>query len=157
LQTCWQSGAARLTLTEGLVGEVGGRLLPAGLLVRRIEATDAPVQVMVRFDPRHGDDRSRPRVADRAGALTCTWGANALALTCDAADPIRAGEVQSLTVQPGRPVTFAVSVASREPLILVAPQLAWQELGATRDWWQHWADDVQVDVGSWRDVTVRSL
>ncbi|MBW3551723.1 MAG: glycoside hydrolase family 15 protein, partial [Proteobacteria bacterium] len=39
LRTVWQVGASRLTLTEGMVSQVKGRLLPSTLLVRRMEAT----------------------------------------------------------------------------------------------------------------------
>src|SRR5512140_3196577 len=35
LETIWDTDGARLTLTEGMVAELAGRLLPATLLVRR--------------------------------------------------------------------------------------------------------------------------
>ncbi|GAB3977207.1 trehalase-like domain-containing protein [Plantactinospora veratri] len=42
LRTTWAIGGRRLTLTEGMVAEVTGRLLPTTLLVRRLQAEEAP-------------------------------------------------------------------------------------------------------------------
>src|SRR4051794_38800518 len=39
VETTWDVPGGRLTLTEGMVGEVSGRLLPATLLVRRLSAS----------------------------------------------------------------------------------------------------------------------
>jgi GH15 family glucan-1,4-alpha-glucosidase len=157
LRSTWRSGEAELELTEGLVGEVSGRLLPASLLVRRVTCTGGPVQIRVRFDPRYDGERRRPRVSVRSGALVCTWGADALALTCDASTAVAPGADHVLTVEPGKPVTFAVSVAVREPLVIVPPDVAWAELEASRRWWQGWAESLRVDVGRWSPAVVRSL
>ena len=60
LETTWQTEAGRLTLTEGMVAEVSGQLLPATLLVRRLTAQDGPVEVIVEFDPRLGELQAAP-------------------------------------------------------------------------------------------------
>ena len=60
----WQTDGGRLTLTEGMVAEVGGRLLPATMLVRRLTAPDGPVEAVIDFDPRLG--RAAPTTASRA-------------------------------------------------------------------------------------------
>src|SRR5215216_3543563 len=44
LETTWRAGAARLILTEGMVTEVAGRLLPTMCLVRRLEARGGAVE-----------------------------------------------------------------------------------------------------------------
>lgn len=64
LTTTWRVGAGELTLSEGLVGDVSGRLLPTELLVRRLCATGSAVDVQVLFDPRHGADRRAPSAAE---------------------------------------------------------------------------------------------
>jgi GH15 family glucan-1,4-alpha-glucosidase len=43
LETTWDTDTGRLTLTEGMVAEVSGHLLPSTLLVRRLRAEDGPV------------------------------------------------------------------------------------------------------------------
>src|SRR5919107_5015840 len=70
LETTWTTRTGRLTLTEGMVAEVGGRLLPATMLVRRLSAADGPVAAVIDFDPRHGDRHEAPRARQRHGALT---------------------------------------------------------------------------------------
>ena len=42
LETTWDTDAGRLTLTEGMVAEVSGQLLPSTMLVRRLTATGRP-------------------------------------------------------------------------------------------------------------------
>ena len=54
LETTWEVGGGRLTLTEGMVAELAGRLLPTTLLVRRLSAEGGPVDAVVEFDPRLG-------------------------------------------------------------------------------------------------------
>jgi len=157
LETCWQVGTARLRLTEGLVGETGGALMPSGLMVRRVSVTGGAVEVGVRFDPRYGEGRRRPRCETRSGAAVCTWGADALALVSDLPAAIRSGTRQRVTVEPEAPITFVVSVAAREPVVLVPVDAAWDALKDTVRWWQDWADSLDVDFGRWTDVVVRSL
>ena len=40
LETTWRTSAGELTLTEGMVAEVAGHLLPPSLLVRRLEVRE---------------------------------------------------------------------------------------------------------------------
>ena len=60
-ETTWQTQGGRLTLTEAMVGEVAGRLLPTTLLVRRLTAESHPIEATLLFDPRLGEGRRRPR------------------------------------------------------------------------------------------------
>jgi hypothetical protein len=61
LETTWRTDTGRLTLTEGMVAEVAGQLLPATMLVRRLSAPDGPVDAVITFDPRLGERRRAPR------------------------------------------------------------------------------------------------
>src|SRR4029450_9329212 len=47
LETTWDTPGGRLTLTEGMIADVTGRLLPSSLLVRRLTAADGPVDTMI--------------------------------------------------------------------------------------------------------------
>ena len=62
LETTWETAGGRLTLTEGMVAELAGRLLPTTLLVRRLTAEGGPIEADVEFDPRVG---IRPQCAAR--------------------------------------------------------------------------------------------
>ena len=44
VETTWHTDTGRLTLTEGMVAEPAGRLLPVSLLVRRLTAEGGPVR-----------------------------------------------------------------------------------------------------------------
>src|SRR5262245_13275679 len=60
LETTWAVGDSRLTLTEGMVAHIEGRLMPASLLVRQVRVEGRAAPVTVEFDPRLGTDHARP-------------------------------------------------------------------------------------------------
>ncbi|WP_173153591.1 glycoside hydrolase family 15 protein [Phytohabitans suffuscus] len=156
LVTTWQAGGARLTLTEAMVAEVAGRLLPATLLVRRLSAEGAAVEAAVEFDPRHGQQRRPPRVRHRGAALVCEWGPLALSLARAPGAGVVPGRPTSVTVTPGQPVTFVLAVAHREPLVLVDPDAAWDLLAGDEARWRAWSAETDESL-PFRDAVVRSL
>jgi GH15 family glucan-1,4-alpha-glucosidase len=156
LETHWDVGGARLTLTDGMVAEVAGHLFPATVLVRRLTAERRPVDVTIEFDPRFGEGRRAPRVARRGPVLVCSHGALALSLTGTTAAPIEPATPIRVTVEPGRPLTFVLSIAHREPLVYVDPERAWRELETDEQRWLAWADDIDRDI-PFREAVVRSL
>ena len=156
LETTWRVGPGRLTLIEGMVAEVAGRLLPATVLVRRLSADGRAVDARVDFDPRRGEHHLAPRVRRRRGDLLCEWGSLALSLTCDPDLGIEPGRPTLITVTPGRPVTLVLSVAHREPLIHVPPAAAWDLLDEDGKRWQSWAAEID-DRLPFRAAVVRSL
>jgi hypothetical protein len=82
VETTCITRSGRLVLTDGMVADVRGRLLPSNLLVRRLAAVGEPVEATVCFDPRLGPRRLPPRDCGRAGdALVCSWPGVAVALT----------------------------------------------------------------------------
>lgn len=156
LETTWDAPGGRLTLTEGMVAEVAGRLLPSTLLVRRLSVEGGPVEAVVEFDPRLGEDRRRPRSQQRGPVLVCHWSTTAVALQATPAVVVVAGQATTITVTPGLPLTVALSVADGEPLVYVDPAAAWAALEADERRWQDWCQDIDRGL-PWRDAVVRSL
>jgi hypothetical protein len=166
LQTTWStpassdsSGSApgpRLTLTEGMVAEVTGRLLPSTVLVRRLSCEDGECAAVVELDPRLGEQHRPPKVRRRGRTVVCDWGAIALSVDVDQDLELPVGRPLEVTVGPGRPLTVVLAVADREPLVHVDPETAWTLLLADEGRWQAWAARVDADL-PWRDAVVRSL
>jgi GH15 family glucan-1,4-alpha-glucosidase len=156
LETTWTTGKAKLTLTEGMVADVAGKLLPSTLLVRRLTAEGGSVDAVIEFDPRLGKAHQPPRSQLRGDTLVCTWRSAAAAIRWSAAVPLAAGRPTNVRVEPGRPLTVSLSVAQREPLVYVEPDSAWDLLQADACGWQEWAADIDCDLPH-REMVVRSL
>jgi GH15 family glucan-1,4-alpha-glucosidase len=155
LETIWDAGTGRLVLTEGMVAEVRGRLLPTTLLVRRLSAEGGPVDATVEFDPHFGAMHRPPKAQRRGAGLVCQWGSTAVAVQASPRLPIEPGRPSRVTVTPERPVTVVLAVASREPLIHVDPDAAWAALLDDERRWRAWSR--HVDDVPHRDAVVRSL
>jgi GH15 family glucan-1,4-alpha-glucosidase len=156
LETTWQTPSGQLTLVEGMVADVAGRLLPSSLLVRRLTAADGPVEAVIEFDPRLGEQHRPPRSQRRGDVLVCSWATTAIAVRSAPAIPIEPGRPTRLTVTPGRTVTVACGVADREPLVDVDPDAAWAALEADEAAWRAWCADIDDDLPR-REAVVRSL
>jgi GH15 family glucan-1,4-alpha-glucosidase len=156
LQTAWRVAGGRLILTEGMVAEVSGRLLPATVLVRRLSAEGRAVEARIDFDPRRGEHHATPRVRRRRGDVLCEWGSLALCLTCEPDLDLEPGRPTRIRLIPGRPVTLVLSVADREPVIHVPPAIGWRLLDEDGRRWQAWSEAID-DRLPFRDAVVRSL
>jgi GH15 family glucan-1,4-alpha-glucosidase len=156
LETTWMVGRGRLTLTEAMVAEVAGRLLPATVLVRRLSAEGNDVDAVIEFDPRLGEHHRGPQVRRRGRDLVCDWGSLALSLGCDPELAVEPGRTTTITVKPGRPLTLVLAVAYREPLVLVDPAAAWDLITEDEARWQAWSAQID-DRLPYRAAAVRSL
>jgi GH15 family glucan-1,4-alpha-glucosidase len=156
LETTWTTASGRLTLTEGMVAEVSGHLLPATMLVRRLTALDGPVEAVIEFDPRLGETHRRPRVAHRGAVLVCSWGSIAVALQVSPTVAVEPGLSRVVTVEPGRPLTCVLTVADREPLVHVDPDHAWAVLEQDEQRWQRWCQEIDEEIPR-RPAVIRSL
>jgi GH15 family glucan-1,4-alpha-glucosidase len=156
LETAWNTPTGRLVLTEGMVAEVSGRLLPTTLLVRRLVARGGAVGAVINFDPRLGEHHRRPTAKRRGDALVCQWGSLAVALQTAPPLPVQPGRALRVTVTPERPVTMVLAIASREPLVHVDPDTAWTILLEDQRRWQAWCEGIDGELRH-RDAVVRSL
>ena len=156
LETVWTRPSAEVTLTEGMVLHVTGRLLPQALLVRRLESRGGSAPVRLIFDPKQSLSGGDLRAARRHGALVCTKGAMALALDTAPKLPIVPGRPLDVTVQPGAPLTLVLAMSDRQPLAFVDPEEAFRLLEATDRWWRAWASRITYQ-GPLAGSVVRSL
>jgi GH15 family glucan-1,4-alpha-glucosidase len=156
LETTWAVGDGRLTLSEAMVAEVSGRLLPATLLVRRLSTETGPVDAVVEFNPRLGAQHRRPRVRHRGPAVVCEWGSLAVSLSCTSELTVEPGRPAPVTIQPGRPATLVMCVAHREPLVNVDPAAAWDLVVDDETRWRAWSAEVDQSL-PFREPVVRSL
>lgn len=155
LTTSWTVEGGGLEVADALIAEVEGRFLPRTVMVRRITASGRPVRTRLHLAPRFGYDRQHPsRTSRRAGALVCERDDLAIAVTSDGPH-VEADRPVDFEVHPGRPVTIVLTVAHREPLIVVPADVAAGELRRDEDGWRAWAQG--IDVGHHREIVVRSL
>jgi GH15 family glucan-1,4-alpha-glucosidase len=156
LETTWDTPAGQLTLAEGMIADVIGRLLPSSLLVRRLTAAGGPVDAVIEFDPRLGEARRPPRREHRGDVLVCSWSTTAIALRATPSVRLEAGRPTTMTISPGEPFTMSLSCAAHEPLIYVDPDAAWATLEADEEAWQTWCGDIDRRLPQ-REAVVRSL
>jgi GH15 family glucan-1,4-alpha-glucosidase len=156
LQTTWEDGGARLTLTEAMIAEVRGSLLPTTLLVRRLSARDGPIEARIDFDPRLGEHHQQPRVEHRGAVTVCSWEGTALALECSNSHRIDLGRRTAITITPDEPLTVTLGVAERGPLSYVHPDIGWAALEADERRWRAWGDGIN-DALPHREMALRSL
>jgi GH15 family glucan-1,4-alpha-glucosidase len=157
LETTWSVDGGELTLTDSMIADISGRLLPATTLVRRLTSRGKDVRVAVRFSPRFGDHRAAPtRVSSRSGALVAEHHGLVLALLSDAPVRLALDDTLTFTVEPHRPVTIVVGVSDRGPAVLVPPSLAGVEAERDERGWRRWAEGI-VTAPEHRRAVVRSL
>jgi GH15 family glucan-1,4-alpha-glucosidase len=156
LETTWKTEFGRLTLTEGMVADVRGKLLPSTMLVRRLSAEDDPVEAVITFDPRLGERHRAPHAQQRGAVLVCDWSNIAIALRTTSDAAVEPGRSHTVTITPGHPFTVVMSVADREPLVYLDPEAAWEELQEEELRWQAWCRGIDQRLPE-RDAVVRSL
>jgi GH15 family glucan-1,4-alpha-glucosidase len=155
LITTWLMDGAELELSDGMVGDVTGSLMPSTLLVRRLACRGRPVRVRVLLAPRFGYDR-RPaaRTSRRAGALVFERGDLAVAVTADGVD-VAGDRPVEVDLCPGSSLTIALSASRHEPLIVVSPEAAKEALSRDERAWRAWSSKVSTPLR--RDAMMRSL
>jgi GH15 family glucan-1,4-alpha-glucosidase len=157
LETRWSVDGGELTLTDSMIAEVSGRLLPTTTLVRRVEARGRPIRAALRISPRFGAARTpAARISARSGALVIEDPQVALAVLTDAPVALTADETIPFGVTPATPVTIVVGASERGPLVFVPPSAAFAEAERDERGWRRWAHGITAPQES-RDAVVRSL
>jgi GH15 family glucan-1,4-alpha-glucosidase len=156
LETTWTVQGRRLTLTDAMVAEVAGRLLPTTLLVRRLTVEGGAVDAVVEFDPRLGEHHRPPRTRRHGQDLVCDWGSLALSLGGATERGVEVGRTIPVTVTPDRPLTLVLAVAHGEPLVHVDPAAAGGLVAEDEARWDRWAAEIDGHV-PYREAVVRSL
>jgi Domain of unknown function (DUF5911) len=124
LETTWRTASGAATLTEGMVLDLSGRLLPQALLVRRLTCTGASVPARLFFDPRGGFSGDPFSVRWDRGGLVCVRGGLAVALQISPETRVRPGEPVEVVVTPERPLVVVMNMTYRQPLVVVRPEAA---------------------------------
>jgi GH15 family glucan-1,4-alpha-glucosidase len=155
-ETTWETPTGRLTLTEAMVAEVSGQLLPSTMLVRRLTAQGGPVEAVLDFDPRLGEGHRVPRIDHRGERLVCSWPHIAMSLQTAPSVHVEPGVAQVFTVHPSQPMTCVLAIADHEPLVHVDPDWAWTVVEQDEQLWQRWCAGIDEQLPR-RDVVVRSL
>lgn len=155
LETTWSVGSGQLVLTEAMLPELGGRLLPQSLFVRRLVAHGAPTEVTITFRPRSRVDGRDRLVRTEPAMLVATWGPLAVGLTADIGETVPIDEPVTVSVDPARPVVLAMSVGEAEPIVRVDPSLAAELLEEADQWWRQWSEGIG-EGSHLRDAQVRS-
>jgi GH15 family glucan-1,4-alpha-glucosidase len=156
LETTWRVGAARLSLTDGMVAEVEGSLFPTFCLVRRLEAHGGAVDCVMCFDPRFGIERRGPRTRVTPAGLVCLDRGTALTLAADHDLALEPGNVVEFALEPERPLTVVLTAAHRGPLTHVTPNAAWRALRVDDARWRRWSAQIDYD-GPFATAVDRSL
>lgn len=124
--------------------------------MRRLTAEDRPVDAVLDFDPRLGEQHRRPCVKRRGDTVVCTWPGAALALCADPMIRVEPGDPSTITITADQPLTVCLSVADRGPLVYVDPNEAWAVLQADEQCWRAWCDGLDDSLPR-RETVVRSL
>jgi len=157
LETTWTVDGGRLSLTDSMVAEVSGKLLPTAMLVRRVSAQGRPIRVRIEFSPRFGYKRMRAhRMRGHHGALIVERTGLALALTSDAHEQLSPDGSTVIEVGPDQPITVILSASHRSPAHLVPPSLAAAEADRDEARWQRWSETL-ITGPNHRPALVRSL
>ena len=156
LETTWRTPEGEVTLTEGMVLKVTGRLLPQAILIRRLESEGGTARIKVRYKPRDGLEGKPLRTERRHGALVSIRESLAIALQSSPDLDISPDQEHHFEVAPGRPVTFVVAMSDRHPLVFIRPDFAFGLLDETDRWWRDWASRITYH-GPLVDSVVRSL
>ena len=156
LETEWKTETGVARLTEGMVLELSGRLLPQMLLVRRLSCLAGSVSARLLYDPRPGLPGTLPRCERRHGALFATWRGLALALSIAPDQALEPGKMLTLDLGEGRDVTTCLTLADRHPAVISDPGDAFRMLEECDKWWRGWCRGIQLET-SYRDPLERSL
>lgn len=138
------TGAGRLT--DAMVMDVKGALLPQLVLIRTVRCDEGTLHARVLFDPRRGLPGVPPRAGKRAGTLVCDWGSLAIGLQSFPLTEIKAGSS----------VWVVMTLADRSPVVSVPSERVDALVDATARWWREWVAETDYE-GPYEEQVLRSL
>lgn len=140
LETDWTTRSGHAVLTEGMVADTGGSLLPQALLVRTFACRDGTIRGHVRFDPRLDWTQPPRRAERRHGRLVCTWGPIVATLTTSPDLQPVPGVARPFVLRRGQSLSMALGLDHGQQAVLVDPDRAVAELDRTVAWWHEWSE-----------------
>ena len=149
LETTFSTASGSARVTDAMTLHDRTSLAPLRELVRVVDGLEGHVELSWRFAPRLDFGRRELRLAERAGARVAVSGKDAFALSSWGA-----GE-GDFTVAPGERVTFALTHAHMEPLVLPGRLDAERRVEEAASFWSEWSSRLRYE-GPWRDAVVRS-
>jgi GH15 family glucan-1,4-alpha-glucosidase len=157
LETTWTTRQGRAVLTEGMIADTGGSLLPQALVVRTLSCRAGTVRGRVRFDPRLDWTHAPERAERRHGRLVCTWGP-IVATFASTPDLVPApGVAPPFDLRAGGSLTLALGLDHGQPAVLVDPGEAVDALHRTNDWWRRWVGALEAPEPETERAVRRSL
>jgi GH15 family glucan-1,4-alpha-glucosidase len=151
LETTYRTAAGSVRVTDAMC-LTGNRVGPMRELVRRVEGLDGSVKLEIAFEPRFGFGTRTTRMRTTAGRIVASAGPDAVALDAYGWDLQTHGE---MTVAAGETALFALSFASKEPLVFSSRDDVEKRLDRTRRFWTSWSGRADYR-GRWGDAVVRS-
>ncbi len=156
LDTKWETSTGRAVLTDAMILEVSGTLLPQALLVRTVRCMSGSVSLRILFDPRRSLKGLPPRSEKRHGALICSWGSLAIGLSTTPEMVLEPGRELEVQLDSDEEITFHLALADRSPVVLLSSETAGRHLARTTSWWRQWSSELLYH-GPFRDAVQRSL
>src|SRR5699024_7211414 len=122
VRTIWDVDGGELWLRDSMLAEVGGTLLPATTLVRRLDAVGRPLRCRIHLRPRFGDDLAPPdRLRHHRDGLVVEHADVGFAISTDLPGGIQVDEDLTVDLEPGSPVTVVLTTNRIGPLVFVPP------------------------------------
>ena len=149
LETTFRAKTGSARVTDAMTLHDRTSLAPLRELVRIVDGLEGHVELSWRFVPRLDFGRRELRLTDRAGARVAVNGKDALALSSWGA-----GE-GDFAVAAGERVTFALTHAHMEPLVLPSRLDAERRVEEAASFWSEWSSRLRYE-GPWREAVVRS-
>lgn len=156
LETTWTTDSGKVVLTDAMIANLSGSLLPEQLLIRQVRAEGGSAKLQFLFDPKLGGRNPPKRIERRNGHLICHWGSLVVAITSEIDIDAGPGVPREFELAAGGEATFLLSVNDRSPIVFVAPQGARPLIENEIAWWQKWSSEIDYE-GSCLEHVVRSL
>ncbi|MDX1584074.1 MAG: glycoside hydrolase family 15 protein, partial [Thermoanaerobaculia bacterium] len=163
LVTTFTTASGRFTVTDLMPAFpelTTERLTPFRSIIRRIEGVEGTVAIEMIYDPRIGYGQKSTRLSSRGNStIFCARGQDALYLRSTAPlqlDGSRECARAKLRVARGETVDFSLAYNDIAPAVLPPlEEAATEEIDATIDYWESWADRINYD-GPFSNMVRRS-